>query len=214
MKTLQSQYPVRVMCRVFDVSRSGYHAFASRSPSKRAQENARLEVAIQVAHARTRQTYGPERLQAELKDEGIKAGVGRIKRLRQKLGLCCKQVRKFKTTTNSNQMMSEGKETGAVDASKPLLTYSRPKGEYKDGDAIMIDFWLSNAKLTGDGGEYRVKYSVDGGEAKFIDKWSPIWLKGWTDGKHSVKLELVNKEGNFVDNGGYNSTTREITITK
>ena len=132
-------------------------------------------------------------------------------------------------TTNANQMMSnvntaptpEGKDmqnstAGAVDAGKPLLTYSRPKGEYKgaDADAIMIDFWLSNAKLQGDGGEYRVRYSVDGGEAKFIDKWQPIWLAGWTNGKHSVKVELVDKAGNLVDNGGYNSTTREITVAK
>jgi hypothetical protein len=105
---------------------------------------------------------------------------------------------------------------GAVDKSKPLLTYSRPKGEYKgaDTDAIMIDFWLSNAKLQGDGGEYRVRYSVDGGEAKYIDKWEPIWLAGWTAGKHTVKLELVDKSGNAVDNGGYNATSRDITITK
>ncbi len=127
--------------------------------------------------------------------------------------------------TNSNQAMSnaapEGKEmkestSGAVDAGKPLLTYSRPKGDYKgaDAEAIMIDFWLSNAKLVGDGGEYRVRYSVDGGEAKYIDKWSPIWLKGFADGKHSVKLELVDKSGTVIENGGYNSTTREITVAK
>jgi hypothetical protein len=105
---------------------------------------------------------------------------------------------------------------GTVDATKPLLTYSRPKGEYKgvEGDPIMIDFWLATAKLTGDGGEYRVRYSVDGGEAKFIEKWAPVWLSGWTGGKHSIKLELVDKAGNVVDNGGYNSTTREITVTK
>ena len=140
-------------------------------------------------------------------------------------------------TTNSGQQMSnanantnsnanaapatEGKDmqqstAGAIDATKPLLTYSRPKGEYKgaDADAIMIDFWLSNAKLTGDGGEYRVRYSVDNGEPKFIDKWEPIWLSGWAAGKHTIKLELVDKNGNLVDNGGYNSTTREITVTK
>ena len=132
-------------------------------------------------------------------------------------------------TTNSGQTMAnsnaaaapEGKDVqksnaGAVDAAKPLLTYSRPKGEYKgaDADAIMIDFWLSNAKLQGDGGEYRVRYAVDGGEAKYIDKWAPIWLSGWTNGKHSVKVELVDKAGNVVDNGGYNSTTREITVAK
>jgi hypothetical protein len=136
-------------------------------------------------------------------------------------------------TTNSGQQMSnansnanaaptpEGKAMqsstgGAVDAKKPLLTYSRPKGEYKEADAdpIMIDFWLANGKLVGDGGEYRVRYSVNGGEPKFIEKWAPLWLQGWTAGKHSIKLELVDKDGNVVDNGGYNSTTREITVVK
>ncbi|MGH9901559.1 MAG: hypothetical protein ACRD68_07065, partial [Pyrinomonadaceae bacterium] len=115
----------------------------------------------------------------------------------------------------------EGKDmppstAGAVNKSQPLLTYSRPKGEYKgtEADAIMIDFWLTNAKLQGDGGEYRVRYSVDGGETKFIDKWEPIWLSGWGAGKRTVKLELVDKSGNVVDNGGYNSTSRDITVVR
>jgi len=115
----------------------------------------------------------------------------------------------------------EGKDyapskAGDVDPTKPLLTYSRPKGEYKgeDSDPIMIDFWLLNGKLQGDGGTFRVRYSVDGGEAKFIDKWEPIWLGGWIAGKHQVKLELVDKDGNLVDNGGYNATTREISVVK
>ena len=133
------------------------------------------------------------------------------------------------TTSNGNTIASadaalptpESKEMkrstgGAVDMKKPLLTYSRPKGEYKDADAeaIMIDFWLMNAKLTGDGGEFRVRYSINGGEPKFIDKWAPIWLSGWTAGNHSIKVELVDKDGNVVDNGGYNSTTREIAVVK
>jgi hypothetical protein len=132
-------------------------------------------------------------------------------------------------STNSGQTMSnantaatpEGKEmkestAGAVDMKKPLLTYSRPKGEYKgaDADAIMLDFWLTNAKLTGDGGEYKIRYSVDGGEPKMIEKWEPIWLSGWSNGKHDVKLELIDKDGKLVENGGYNSTTREITVAK
>lgn len=137
-------------------------------------------------------------------------------------------------TTNSGQQMSngdsnrsttptpEGKTYPAkqaqnidVDPAKPLLTYSRPKGEYKgdDAQAIMIDFWLSNAKLAGDGGEYRVRYTVDSAAPQFIDKWGPIWLSGWTPGKHTVKVELVDKNGSLIDNGGYNSTTREITVT-
>jgi hypothetical protein len=107
-------------------------------------------------------------------------------------------------------------QAGEIDAKKPLLTYSRPKGDYKgaDADAIMIDFWLSNAKLQGDGGDYRVRYSVNGGEPKFIETWQPIWLTGWTAGKHTVKLELVDKDGNVVENGGYNSTSRDINVSK
>lgn len=58
MRTLRLQYPLTLLCRILNVSRSGYSAWRTRRPSKRAQENARLEVAIQAAHVRTRQTYG------------------------------------------------------------------------------------------------------------------------------------------------------------
>jgi len=105
---------------------------------------------------------------------------------------------------------------GAVDPTKPLLTASRPKGEYRDADAdaIMIDFWLTNAKLVGDGGDYRVRYSINGGEARFIDKWEPIWVAGVPPGRAFIKLELVDKDGNLVDNGGYNSTDRYFMVLK
>ena len=137
------------------------------------------------------------------------------------------------TTTNTGQTMAnnnssitpkptrEGKDVassnaGEVDPAKPLLTYSRPKGEYKaeEADPIMIDFWLTGVKLKGDGGEYRVRYIVDDDDAKYIDKWEPIWLSGWISGKHSVRLELIDKDGKPVENGGYNTTTREITVVK
>jgi len=101
MMTLRTHYPLGLLCRVLEVSRSGYQAWRTRRPSKRAQENARLEVAIRAAHVRTRQTYGPERLQAELRDEGYVTGIGRIKRLRKKLGIRCTPVRRFTTTTDS-----------------------------------------------------------------------------------------------------------------
>lgn len=105
MRTLRLQYPLRLVCRVLDVSRSGYDAWQNRRPSKRAQENARLELAIQTAQVLTRQTYGPERLQAELREDGFPAGIGRIKRLRKKLGLRCQQVRRFTTTTDSTHAL-------------------------------------------------------------------------------------------------------------
>lgn len=105
MKAHRREFPLGLMCRVFEVSPSGYHAWLKRPPSKRSQENARLELAIRAAHRRSRETYGPSRLQPELAADGFQAGLGRIKRLRRKLGLRCKQVRKFKATTNSNHSL-------------------------------------------------------------------------------------------------------------
>lgn len=58
-------------------------------------------MAIPAAHVRTRQTYGPERLQAELREDGFLAGIGRIKRLRKKLGLRCTPGHRFTITTDS-----------------------------------------------------------------------------------------------------------------
>ncbi|HYE36861.1 IS3 family transposase [Methylocaldum sp.] len=101
MKAHRQEFPLPLMCRVFAVSKSGYHAWLKRTPSKRSQEKARLVLAIRAAHLRSRQTYGPIRLQPELAAAGFQVGLGRIKRIRQELGLRCKQVRKFKATTNS-----------------------------------------------------------------------------------------------------------------
>ena len=74
--------------------------WTGRCPSG-AQEEVRLELEIMAAHQRNRQTYGPERLQRDLAEHGVRVGVCRIKRIRQKLGIRCKQKRRFKTTTNS-----------------------------------------------------------------------------------------------------------------
>ena len=102
---LRQTYPIAAMCRVLDVSESGYHAWRKRPPSPRAQANARLEIEIKAAHERTRQTYGPERLQADLADNGVQVGIHRIKRIRSKLGLRCRQKRKFKATTDSSHSL-------------------------------------------------------------------------------------------------------------
>jgi transposase-like protein len=52
----ERDFPLELMCRVFEVSNSGYHAWLKRKPSKRSQETARLEVAIRAAHTRSRET--------------------------------------------------------------------------------------------------------------------------------------------------------------
>lgn len=123
------------------------------------------------------------------------------------------------TTTGSGERMADNNSASSaveVDSTRPLLTYSRPKGDYKgeESDPIMLDFWLANAKLKGDGGEYRVRYIIDDDEPKYMDKWEPIWLSGWTRGKHTVRLELLGPDQYPLKNGSFNITTREITISK
>jgi transposase InsO family protein len=105
MKELRLKYPIPLVRRVLNVSASGYYAWLHRPPSKWAREEARLEVEIKAAHKRTRQTCGAERLQHDLAEHGVQVGICRIKRIRKKLGIRCKQKRKFKATTDSKHTL-------------------------------------------------------------------------------------------------------------
>ena len=105
MKEMRLQYSVPLMCRTYNVSASGYYAHVTRPLSKRGQEDARLEVEIKAAHKRTRRVCGAERLQKDLADNAVAVGICRIKRLRKKLGIRCKQTKKFKTTTDSKHTL-------------------------------------------------------------------------------------------------------------
>lgn len=74
-------------------------------PSRRSLENARLEVEILAEHQRTRESYSAERLHSDLADHGVQASPYRVRKLRKKLGLRCKQKRKFKVTTDSGHKL-------------------------------------------------------------------------------------------------------------
>lgn len=101
MREMRLKYPIPRMCRFFRVSASGYYKWLTNPPSRHAREEARLEIEIRAAHQRTRETCGPERLQADLAEHGIRVGICRIRRIRKKLGIRCKQVKKFRATTDS-----------------------------------------------------------------------------------------------------------------
>jgi len=66
MKRWRSLYPVTIMSRALDVSRSGFYVWLHRKPSRRAQEDERFKVAIKAAHTRTRESYSARRLQLNL----------------------------------------------------------------------------------------------------------------------------------------------------
>jgi putative transposase len=98
---LRLKYPIPLLSRLLEVSASGYYARQDRPLSQHDREELRLEIEIKAADRRTKQTYGPERLQHDLAKYGVQVGICRIKRIRKKLGIRCKQKRKFKATTYS-----------------------------------------------------------------------------------------------------------------
>jgi putative transposase len=105
MRQMRLRYPIALISRILKVSASGFYAWLDRPPSERAKDEMRLEVEIKAAHRRIRQTYGAERLQHELAEHGVRVGICRLKRIRRKLGLRCKQKRKFKVTTDSKHKL-------------------------------------------------------------------------------------------------------------
>jgi transposase InsO family protein len=74
-------------------------------PSKHAQDQARRAIEIQAAHTRNREVAGPENIQRDLAEHGIKVGICRIRKIRKNLGIYCKQVKKFKATTDSKHKL-------------------------------------------------------------------------------------------------------------
>jgi putative transposase len=75
------------MCRVLDVSESGYYAWRERPPSEHEREDARLAALIQQLFVDHRQVYGSPRIHAALATQGIHVGRKRVVRLMQELGL-------------------------------------------------------------------------------------------------------------------------------
>ena len=99
-----------------------------------------------------------------------------------------------------------------VETKEPLLIFYLPDGKtFREGEPVVIDFSLANAKLKGDGGDYRVRYIVDDDDMKWIDRSEQLVLTGWIAGKHTIRLELIGPDGWPYRN---NIVTREITVIK
>jgi putative transposase len=87
------------MCRVLEVSASGYYAWRKRPASKRAQGDAVLLRQIRTAHEASRGTYGVPRIHAELRAAGIFVSRKRVARLMREAGLAGVSPRRFVVTT-------------------------------------------------------------------------------------------------------------------
>jgi hypothetical protein len=112
-----------------------------------------------------------------------------------------------------NVLTKTGENT--PDPKTPLLTYSRPVGTY-GAEPVLLDFYLQNAPLHLLGKEeasiddWQVRATVNGQIFTF-DRWEPIYLKGFKQGKNWVKLELLEDDGDVIPNV-FNSTAHVINF--
>lgn len=90
------------MCRVLEVSRSGFYAWLRREPSERAREDKRLLTHIRSIHNGSNKTYGSPRVHEELRAQEITCSKGRVERLMREDGLVARPKRRFRVTTDSN----------------------------------------------------------------------------------------------------------------
>ncbi|MDT3778656.1 IS3 family transposase [Nitrospira sp. MA-1] len=77
----QDRYAVQPMCRLLDISRSGYDAWVERPPSQQAQGDDRLLGLIRESHEASGRTYGAPRILCDLREVGERVGKNRIAKI-------------------------------------------------------------------------------------------------------------------------------------
>jgi putative transposase len=99
--TQWQHHHVKLLCLVLGVSRSGYYAWLSRTPSRRAQSDQHLLQQIRRVHAEHREHSGALKTWRVLQRQGIACGKHRVARLRRLGGIVAKRRKRFIATTRS-----------------------------------------------------------------------------------------------------------------
>lgn len=104
--TEKAHYPVALLCRVLQVSRSGFYAWRRRPWSAHALKEQSLALEVAAIHAHSRGRYGSPRVHAELRARGQHIARKRVARLMWAAGLCARQRRRYRCTTDSGHGMA------------------------------------------------------------------------------------------------------------
>lgn len=102
IKEHQDLYQIGLMCRLLQVSNSGYYSWRKRAASEREIANQKLFENICRVFHENRQVYGPIRIWKTLNDEGIECGRDRVARLMKVNELAPKKPKRRIVTTKSD----------------------------------------------------------------------------------------------------------------
>ena len=105
-------------------------------------------------------------------------------------------------------------DSNQINLESEFLFYSRPKGTYEglDTEKLLLDFYLVNTKLSATGN--KVKLTIKQGTFThqfLIDSWDAYYIEGLDKGDVTIKLELINKEGNLIETP-FNPSERVVTL--
>ena len=96
-----SAYSIQKMCRVLEVSKSGYYKYQNKAPSQRDKDNDVLLNRIKDIYKDNKGRYGSPRIKKQLDKDKTSCGKHRVARLMSSNGIKAKARRKFKVTTDS-----------------------------------------------------------------------------------------------------------------
>jgi transposase InsO family protein len=98
----RSQWPVRLMCQVLQVSSGGYYTWRDRPASVQQQRRRVLTSELRALHQEVQERYGSPRMHAELQARGQSCCLNTVAKLMRRHGIAAKGKRKFRCTTDSN----------------------------------------------------------------------------------------------------------------
>jgi hypothetical protein len=103
---------------------------------------------------------------------------------------------------------------------KPMLFYSRPKGEYVGADMenVLLDYYVVNATIHPDSMKVKVNIVNQGKKVKrdtsfTATSWEPLFVKNLRPGKATITISLLDRKDKKL-NGLHTSVSREITLKK
>jgi putative transposase len=101
MDERRNSYPLKAMCKVLEVSPSGYHHWKTASGPQKRLSDAALLALIRSIYAETKGAYGAPRIWEELRDRHYPASKERVRKLMQTHGIRARHKRRYKATTDS-----------------------------------------------------------------------------------------------------------------
>ena len=121
-----SEFRLETMCRVLDVTVSGFHTWRRRPPSLRSVQDAALSSRIQAVYQEHHGRYGAPRIHATLQREGTACSEKRVSRLMRAQGLVGRTRRRLTKTTvcDPRQPVAENLLAGEFRPEKPNEVWS------------------------------------------------------------------------------------------